>query len=70
MGNIVESFSEPGYKTPVKKFIIILNNTNEVNVVTVIASPKGAAILSFLGLLRRFPPRNDTIIAAGLSFGS
>jgi len=61
MGNIAERFSEPGNKTPVKKFIIILNNTNEVNVVTVIASLKGTAILSFLGLLRRFPPRMTEI---------
>ena len=34
-------------------------NTNEINIVTVIASPEGVAISFLLGLLRRSASRND-----------
>ena len=42
-------------------------NTNALNILTlhgVIASPKGAAISFFMGLLRRSAPRNDKLLIA------
>ena len=45
-----------------------ITNTNEINIVTVIASPKGAAISFFVGLLRRCAPRNDTLYIAFVLF--
>jgi len=42
-------------------------NTNALNISTshgVIASPKGAAISFFMGLLRRSAPRNDQLLIA------
>ena len=44
-----------------------LTNTNALNILTlhgVIASPKGAAISFFMGLLRRSAPRNDKLLIA------
>ena len=42
-------------------------NTKALNILTahlVIASPKGVAISSFMGLLRRSAPRNDKLLVA------
>jgi len=45
-----------------RNFKIALTNTNALNILTshvVIASPMGAAISFFMGLLRRYAPRKD-----------
>jgi len=51
-----------------KRFDFLGNtDTNALNILTpqvVIASPKGAAISFFMGLLRRSAPRNDKLLNA------
>jgi hypothetical protein len=48
-------------------FQVYLSNTNALNILTlhgIIASPEGAAISFFMGLLRRSAPRNDKLLVA------